>query len=61
MDQSGSGADSQYLVKWRETPEEQATWEPAHHLTGCLALVGAWHRRKRKRLQVRTRASPSDA
>ncbi|CDJ67604.1 hypothetical protein ENH_00038690, partial [Eimeria necatrix] len=52
MDQCGSGADVQYLVKWRGTPEDQATWEPANHLTGCQALLRARHRRQKRHLQA---------
>ncbi|CDJ62908.1 hypothetical protein ENH_00028900 [Eimeria necatrix] len=61
MDQRGSGDAAQYLVKWRGTPEDQATWEPAHHLTGCPALLRAWRRRQRKRLQARNNIGPSEA
>ena len=52
MDQRGSGDAAQYLVKWRGAPEDHATWEPAHHLTGCPALLRAWRRRQRRRLQA---------
>ncbi|CDJ35998.1 GDP-L-fucose synthetase, putative [Eimeria mitis] len=41
MDQHGSGADAQFLVKWPGTPEDQATWEPANHLTGCHSFAHA--------------------
>ena len=61
MDQRGSGDAAQYLVKWRGTPEDQATWEPAHHLTGCPALLRAWRRRQRRRLQARNNIGPSEA
>ena len=61
MDQRGSGDAAQYLVKWHGTLEDQATWEPAHHLTGCPALLRAWHRRQRRRLQVRNNLDPFEA
>ncbi|CDJ62483.1 hypothetical protein ENH_00016470 [Eimeria necatrix] len=61
MDRRGSGADAQYLVKWRGTTEDQATWEPANHLTGCQALLRAWHCRQRRRLQDRKNLAPSEA
>ncbi|CDJ63855.1 hypothetical protein ENH_00052930 [Eimeria necatrix] len=60
MDQRGLGADAQCLVKWRGTPEDQATWEPAHHLTGCPALLHAWHRRQLRHLQDRHHAAPPE-
>ncbi|CDI82849.1 hypothetical protein EPH_0011410 [Eimeria praecox] len=47
MDQRGSGDEAYYLVKWRDFPEDQATWEPASHLEGCPALLHAWRRRQR--------------
>ncbi|CDI84999.1 OSJNBa0087O24.13 protein, related [Eimeria praecox] len=49
LDQRGTGAEASYLVKWRGFPEEWATWEPAHHLAGCIALLRAWRRRQRNR------------
>ncbi|CDJ67078.1 hypothetical protein ENH_00031640 [Eimeria necatrix] len=61
MDQRGSGDAVQYFVKWRGTPEDQATWEPAHHLTGYPALLRAWRRRQRRRLQARNKIGPSEA
>ncbi|CDJ62557.1 hypothetical protein ENH_00020630 [Eimeria necatrix] len=61
MGQSGSGDAARYLVNWRGTPEDQATWEPAHHLTGCPALLRAWRRRQRRRLQARNNIGPSEA
>ncbi|CDJ64728.1 hypothetical protein ENH_00079090 [Eimeria necatrix] len=61
MDQRGSGDEAQYLVKWRWPPDDQVTWEPAHHLTGCQALLRAWHCRQRRRLQCRNNIGPSDA
>ena len=36
LDQRGGGASARHLVKWRGAPEERSTWEPAHHLEGCL-------------------------
>ncbi|CDJ38776.1 hypothetical protein ETH_00007975 [Eimeria tenella] len=61
MDQRGSGDVAQYLVKWRGTPEDQATWDPAHHLTGCPALLRAWGRLQRRRPQARNQNAPPDA
>ncbi|CDJ67487.1 hypothetical protein ENH_00038390 [Eimeria necatrix] len=61
MDQRGSGDEAQYLVKWRGTPEGQATWEPAHHLTSCPALLRGWRRRQQRRLQARNNLGPSEA
>ncbi|CAK51360.1 hypothetical protein, conserved [Eimeria tenella] len=52
MDQRGSEDAAQYLVKWRGIPEDQTTWEPAHHLTGCPAFLRAWRRLQRRRLQA---------
>ncbi|CDJ47536.1 hypothetical protein EBH_0073390 [Eimeria brunetti] len=49
LDQKGTGEEAYYLVKWRAVSEEKATWEPAHHLAGCPALVRAWRRRQHKR------------
>ncbi|CDJ36338.1 uncharacterized protein EMH_0079450 [Eimeria mitis] len=44
LDQRGSGADTQYLVKWRGAPEDRATWKPAANLTNRPALLRAWRR-----------------
>ncbi|CDJ48525.1 hypothetical protein EBH_0020890 [Eimeria brunetti] len=49
LDQKGTGEEAYYVVKWRGVPEERATWEPAHHLAGCRALLRAWRRRQHKR------------
>ena len=48
MAQRGTGASATYFVKWRDAPEDRATWEPAAHLTSCPAFVRAWRRRVRK-------------
>ncbi|CDJ62088.1 Pol polyprotein, related [Eimeria necatrix] len=61
MDKRGFGDAAQYLVKWRGAHEDHATWEPAHHLTGCPALLRAWCRRQRRRLQIRNNLGPSEA
>ncbi|CDJ62502.1 hypothetical protein ENH_00016550 [Eimeria necatrix] len=61
MDQRSSGEAAQYLMKWRRTPEDQATWKPAHHLTGCPALLRVWRRRQRRRLRARNNIGPSEA
>ena len=61
MDQRGSGADARYPVKWSVTREDQATWEPAHHLTGCPALLRAWRCYQRRRLQARNHLAPPEA
>ncbi|CDJ31595.1 LOW QUALITY PROTEIN: uncharacterized protein EMH_0009550 [Eimeria mitis] len=51
MDQQGPGDSARYLVKWRGAPGERATWEPAHHLHGCPALLRAGKRRRRQHIQ----------
>ncbi|CDJ62307.1 hypothetical protein ENH_00012570 [Eimeria necatrix] len=61
LDQRGSGDAAQYPVKWGGTPEDQATREPAHHLTGCPALLRAWRHRRRRHLQARNNIGPSEA
>ena len=33
---------AKYHVKWKGYPEEEATWEPKHALTGCKAVLRAW-------------------
>ncbi|CDI82217.1 OSJNBa0042D13.18 protein, related [Eimeria praecox] len=49
MEQRGSGDEAHYLVKWRASPEDRATWEPASHFGGCRALLRAWQRLQRNR------------
>ncbi|CDI74846.1 OSIGBa0102B11.2 protein, related [Eimeria praecox] len=49
MDQPGSGDEAYYLVKWRDFPEDKATWEPTSHLEGCPTLLRSWRRRQRNR------------
>ncbi|CDJ31386.1 LOW QUALITY PROTEIN: uncharacterized protein EMH_0066410 [Eimeria mitis] len=48
LDQRGSGEDIQYLVKWRDAPEDRATWEASANLTNCPALLRAWRRHLRR-------------
>lgn len=38
LDLRGSGADDEFLVKWRGFPKEQATWEPVANLANSRQL-----------------------
>lgn len=58
LDQRGAGKDAQYLVKWRGTPEDRATWEPACHLDCCPAVLRAWRRNLNRRRRTAAAATP---
>ncbi|KAL8441254.1 hypothetical protein Emag_007330 [Eimeria magna] len=45
----GSGANQEFLVKWKRFPAEQATWEPLSNLGGCKDLLRAFRASQRRR------------
>jgi hypothetical protein len=51
LDERGEGSSLQYLVKWKGFPDNQATWEPAAHLTNCSDLMRAFkiHKARQQR------------
>lgn len=48
---SGIDADTKthvYLVKWKNYPDEENTWEPRKNLSGCAALLKAFDTQKKR-------------
>jgi hypothetical protein len=45
LDSRSAENDTQYLVKWKEYPHEENTWEPSKHLAGCEETVRQYHQR----------------
>jgi hypothetical protein len=41
-----------FLVKWRDFPETEATWEPEENLSSCRSLLDAYLRRKHAPLRL---------
>lgn len=41
----------QYLVKWKDYPEEESTWEPAKNLKGCQNLIQQFHEERNCRCE----------
>ena len=55
LDRHGEGAGAQYLVHWDGYTRDEATWEPAAHLTGAREAVGHYERAREARAAVSER------
>ena len=43
LDARSANDTVEYLVKWKDYPHEENTWEPREHLTGCPETVRQYH------------------
>ena len=39
--------DSRYLIKWKDYPDSDNSWEPEQNLEGCKDLVAQFHEERR--------------
>jgi len=55
-----SDGKMEYLVKWRNYPPNQSTWEPEEHLVNCPSILDAYAAVKEKEKRNRVRQFPEE-
>ena len=46
LEQRGHGSTAEYLIKWKDWPEEDSTWEPESALSQCVKVLDCWRVRQ---------------
>ncbi|CAL2051393.1 unnamed protein product [Caenorhabditis brenneri] len=46
LDEKGRGSNKQFLVKWKNYPEEDNSWETEKNLQGCKKLLSAFKKNR---------------
>ena len=45
--------NTQYLIKWKDFPQDESTWEPEHYLTNCKELLKEFNLRKQQKIEIK--------
>jgi hypothetical protein len=59
LDTKLEGQAIKYLIKWKDYPNSENTWEPEKHLRRCYGMVRQFHRQNPDLPQKTARALPS--
>ena len=61
LDQRIRKGKQEYLVHWKNFPEEEATWEPVEHFDGQGAINRYWRDLKKKKQEAAVAQQPKKA